>query len=96
LNETEYMACIKKMNAFNLNILFEEYKLNLCVTSQDTSLAVIFYNKHIISLDIVHHYIIMDVSEHSILACRFLCTAGYTDHTVLAPLENLGFNGHCS
>jgi hypothetical protein len=50
------MACIKKMSAFNLNLLIEEYKLNLCVTSQDTSLAVIFYNKHIISLDIIHHY----------------------------------------
>jgi len=33
LNGAEYVACIKKMSAFNLNILFEEYKLNLCVTS---------------------------------------------------------------
>jgi hypothetical protein len=56
LNEAEYMACIKKMSAFNLNILIEEYKLNLCVTSKDTSLAVIFYNKYVISLDIVVHY----------------------------------------
>lgn len=33
LNETEYVACIKKMSSFNLSILIEEYKLNLCVTS---------------------------------------------------------------
>jgi len=33
LNEAEYVTCVKKMSAFNLNILIEEYKLNFCVTS---------------------------------------------------------------
>jgi hypothetical protein len=81
MNEAEYVVCIKKISAFNLNILIE-CKLNLCGSYQDRSLTVIFT----ISILLVWTlFIIMDVLEHNILVCRYLCTVGYTDHTVFSP-----------